>query len=110
MKIKITQAGSESFNGWIGDVEFVNGVSVSDQPEQAIAHVGAIYSIELVEDVQAEAEAEVEAEVEVKVTEEVKTAEVKTPEPTVEKTEAAAPTETAEEEGANATTDADVKE
>jgi len=107
MKIKITQAGSESFNGWIGDVEFVNGVSVTDQPEQAIAHVGAIYSIELVEDVQAEAE--VEAEVEVKVTEEVKTAEVKTPEPTVEKTEAAAPTETAEEEGANATTDADVK-
>ena len=106
MKIKITQAGSESFNGWIGDVEFVNGVSVTDQPEQAIAHVGAIYSIELVEDVQAEAEAEVE----VKVTEEAKTAEVKTPEPTVEKTEAAAQTETAEEEGANATTDADVKE
>lgn len=108
MKIKITQAGSESFNGWIGDVEFVNGVSVTDQPEQAIAHVGAIYSIELVEDVQAEAE--VETEVEAKVTKEVKTAEVKTPEPTVEKTEAVAPTETAEEEGANATTDADVKE
>ena len=103
MKIKITQAGSESFNGWIGDVEFVNGVSVTDQPEQAIAHVGAIYSIELVEDVQAEAE--VETEVEVKVAKEVKT-----PEPTVEKAEAAAPTETAEEEGANATTDADVKE
>jgi hypothetical protein len=50
MKIKITEAGSESFNGWIGDVEFVNGLSVADQSEQAIAHVGAIYSTELVED------------------------------------------------------------
>lgn len=100
MKIKITEAGNEAFNGWIGDVEFVNGVSVEDQPEQAVAHVGAIYSIELVEDaVDEKAGKKVDEKPAPQVTPQVTTEVTETP-------EVAEAPETPEEQAETASTDA----
>lgn len=50
MKIKITQPGSESYTGFLGDVQFFGGVSVGDISEQSAAGIAAIYAIERIGD------------------------------------------------------------
>lgn len=45
MKIRIVQAGYETFTGLLGDVKFEGGVSVRDVSEQQAAYVGAMFII-----------------------------------------------------------------
>lgn len=43
MKIRIIQAGFESFTDWVGDVKFVDGVSVDEVSEQQAQFVRALF-------------------------------------------------------------------
>lgn len=45
MKIRIVQAGYETFTGLLGDVKFEGGVSVREVSEQQAAYVGAMFVI-----------------------------------------------------------------
>lgn len=45
MKIRIVQAGYESFTGLLGDVKFEGGVSVRDVSEQQAAYIGSMFLI-----------------------------------------------------------------
>lgn len=51
MKLKITQAGYQTFNGMLGDVTFVEGVSVADVSKESAAGITAIYQAEFIEEV-----------------------------------------------------------
>lgn len=44
MKIKLTDSKYSNFTGMIGHVQFADGVSVEDEPAQALAFVGAVVS------------------------------------------------------------------
>lgn len=44
MKIRIIQAGFEFFTDWVGDVKFVDGVSVNEVSEQQAQFVRALFT------------------------------------------------------------------
>lgn len=56
MKIKLTTPGYVAFTGWIGDVQFDNGASVSAATAAQVAFVSAMHTIEEVEGETAEQE------------------------------------------------------
>jgi hypothetical protein len=49
MKVRITQAGWAGFNGQLGEIQFEDGVSVTDMNDWQVQRIGAIVSIENVE-------------------------------------------------------------
>ena len=44
MKIKLTDSKYSNFTGMIGHVQFADGVSLSDEPQEALAFVSAVVS------------------------------------------------------------------
>jgi hypothetical protein len=48
MKLKITQAGNQTYTGYLGTTEFDNGVSVDDVSQREALRLGAILSVEFV--------------------------------------------------------------
>lgn len=49
-KVRLINKGMETFSSYMGITKFENGVSVSDVPQHAIRTLGALTSIEVIED------------------------------------------------------------
>jgi hypothetical protein len=58
MKIRIVQAGYETFNGLLGDVKFENGLSIKDVSGEQAAYVRSIFTTEEVSDEQSDESAQ----------------------------------------------------
>lgn len=54
MKLRITQAGMQSYTGLLADVWFADGVATTDMSEQQIAYVRSLFEVEEVSEEPAE--------------------------------------------------------